>query len=305
MTFTYSYRSSCKTWLGSKNASKRLLRQWPPRLPRLLILNKLLGALWLASLPWKRMQLLVPVALIQQDLGICLDRVPAPQPLGLSGPMSRGSSDDNRNTRRRLDTSSSTVDEHARSAVLLRFPCEQYHKGITKWINTLCEKANMPADNWPVTIHCKAGSTSVRLVFESRAKCQDFVVRFQDNGIPYEIDSPCCNTKTTTTVRQSKTIEDREIGKQFAPLWRELADQLAILFPDRDDEGAFIIPALDTRSHILSIKDRRNGVGKPEFKLASLGSGQTFTLVTPELSVPGVPPDVLQHVLSQANRVNV
>ena len=33
------------------------------------------------------MQLLVPVALIQQDLGICLDRVPAPQPLGLSGPM--------------------------------------------------------------------------------------------------------------------------------------------------------------------------------------------------------------------------
>ena len=78
MIFTHSYRSSCRTRLGSKIASKRLLRQWPPRLPRLPILNKLLGALWLASLPWKRMQLLVPVALIQQDLGICLDRVPAP-----------------------------------------------------------------------------------------------------------------------------------------------------------------------------------------------------------------------------------
>ena len=33
------------------------------------------------------MQLLVPVALIQQDLGICLERVLAPQLLGLSGPI--------------------------------------------------------------------------------------------------------------------------------------------------------------------------------------------------------------------------
>ena len=65
----------------------------------------------------------------------------------------------------------------------------------------------------------------------------------------------------------------------------ELADQLEILFPNRDDEGVFIIPALDTRSHVLSIKDRRNGIGKPVFKLASLGSGQTFTLVAPDLSL--------------------
>ena len=119
------------------------------------------------------------------------------------------------------------------------------------------------------------------------------------------LTSPFCNTKTTITVRQSKTIEDREIGKQFAPSWRELADQLEILFPNRDDDGASIIPALDTRSYILSINDRRNGVGKPMFKLAPLGSEETFALVTPELSVLGVLPDVLQHVLSQANRVNV
>ena len=61
-------------------------------------------------------------------------------------------------------------------------------------------------------------------------------------------------------------MEDREIGKQFAPLWRELTDQLKVIFPDGDDEGAFIIPALDTRSQLLSITDRRNGVGKPVFK---------------------------------------
>ena len=129
----------------------------------------------------------------------------ATESLGYHGP---GSSDENRNTRRRLDPSSSPADEHARSAVLLRFPCEQYHTGITRWINTLLEQSNMPADNRPVTSHCEAGSMSVRLVFESRAKCQDFA-RYKDYGITNEIDSPFCSVKTTITVRQSKSIEER------------------------------------------------------------------------------------------------
>ena len=84
-----------------------------------------------------------------------------------------------------------------------------------------------------------------------------------------------------------------------------MADQLKVLFPEGDDEGAFIIPALDARSQVLSIRDRRNGVGKPVFKLASLGSVQTFSFVAPDLSVPGVSPEVLQRVLSQANKANV
>ena len=189
---------------------------------------------------------------------------------GSHGP---GSSDDNRNTRRRLDTFSSPEDEQARSAILLRFPCEQFHKGITKWINNLCEESNMPAYKKPVRIHCKAGSLSARLVFETRAKCQDFVARYKDDGIPYEINSPFCCAQTTITVCQAKSIEDREIGKQFAPLWKVLAEQLKILFPAGDDECAFIVPALDARLQVLSIKDRRNGVGKPVLKLASFGSG--------------------------------
>ena len=129
-----------------------------------------------------------------------------------------GSFSDPRNTRLRLDVSSNRDDQFAGSAVLLRFPCEQHHKGVTKWINNLCEESNMPADNRPVTIHCKAGSMLVRLVFETRAKCQDFVARYKDDGIPCEIDSPFCGVKTTITVRQSRSIEDREIGKQLAPL---------------------------------------------------------------------------------------
>ena len=49
--------------------------------------------------------------------------------------------------RRGLDAFSNTADERARSAVLLWFPCEQYYKGITIWINNLWEKSNMPAFN--------------------------------------------------------------------------------------------------------------------------------------------------------------
>ena len=68
--------------------------------------------------------------------------------------------------------------------IFLRFPCEQYHIGITKWINTLWETSNIPAHNKPVTIHRKASSVTARLVFETRAKCQDFVARYKDDGIP-------------------------------------------------------------------------------------------------------------------------
>ena len=155
---------------------------------------------------------------------------------GSLGPHGLGSSNDKRNTRRRLDTFTSPEDEHARSAVLLRSPCEQYHTGITNWINNLWEDTNIPVYNKPVRINCKAGSVPARLVLETRAKCQDFVARYKDDGC----------AKTTISVRQSKSLEDREIGKQFAPLWRVLADQLKILFPDGDDEGAFVVPALDT-----------------------------------------------------------
>ena len=51
-----------------------------------------------------------------------------------------------------------------------------------------------------------------------------------------QLTVPFCCTNTTITVRQPRSIEDREIGKQFVPLWKELADQLKVLSPDADDE---------------------------------------------------------------------
>ena len=45
-----------------------------------------------------------------------------------------GSSENRRNTRRRLDTISSPDAENARSAVLLRFRCDQCHAGVSAWL---------------------------------------------------------------------------------------------------------------------------------------------------------------------------
>ena len=54
-------------------------------------------------------------------------------------------------------------------------------------------------------------------------------------------NSPFCNAKTVISVRQSKSLENKEIGKQFAPLCRIVAEQLKTLFPvGDDDDGAFI-----------------------------------------------------------------
>ena len=94
----------------------------------------------------------------------------------------------------------------------------------------------MPEYNKSVRIQCKAVSVSVRLVFETRAKIFEyFIARYKDDAISYATDSPFCCAKTTIIVCQSNSVEDREIGKQFALLWRELADQLKFLYLDGDD----------------------------------------------------------------------
>ena len=288
---------------GSKIASKRFPRQWPRMMRKSRILNKWLAALQPVLPHWKRMQRPYPVDPAWQDLGIYSDIAMAPPPLGRSGPMAQG----------HLMTIEIQDEDLTRSQAPkmnsreVPFYYGSLGNNTTKGLRSgsITFGKNPISCNKLVRIHCKAGSMSVRLVFETRAKCQDFVARYKDDAIPYAIDSPFCCTTTNIIVSQSKSIEDREIGKQFAPLSSVLAEQLKILFPDGDDEGAFIIPALDARKQVLSIKDRRNGVGKPVFKLAPLGSRQTFTLVTPELSIPGVSPEVLQRVLSQANKVNV
>ena len=120
-----------------------------------------------------------------------------------------------------------------------------------------------------------------------------------------KLTAPSAAPKQLSRCVNPNQLKTGRLESNFRLCGRELADQLKILFPDGDDEGAFIVPALDAHSHVLSIKDRRNGVGKPVFKLASVGSGQLFTLVAPDLYVPGVSREVLQRIISQASTANV
>ena len=69
--------------------------------------------------------------------------------------------------------------------------------------------------------------------------------------------------------------------------------------------GAFIVPALDARAQVLSIKERRNSVRNQVFKLVSHGNGQLFAFTAPDLRIPGIPDGVLQQVIFQARTANV
>ena len=80
------------------------------------------------------------------------------------------------------------------------------------------------------------------------------------------LTSPFCNVSTTILVRQSMSPEDRETGRRFAPLWEVLIPKLREFFLGWDAKGNFIVTSRFARAHILSIYDRRNGVGKPGFE---------------------------------------
>ena len=131
--FSYKLRNcfySCRAYPDSKTASRRFPIQW-----LVWCENDEKWTRWLAALQpvlphWKRMQRPFPVDAARQDLGIHSDTLIGSTATGSLGSHGPGSSDDSRNTRRRLDTFSSPEDEQAQSAVILRFPCEQYHTGI-------------------------------------------------------------------------------------------------------------------------------------------------------------------------------
>ena len=144
----------------------------------------------------------------------------------------------------------------------------------------------MPAYDKPVRIHCKTGSLSAKLVFEIRAKCQDFVARCKDDGIPTKL---IVHPGKEEPISQSVSVshyKTRKFWKQFAPLWKVWAWKLEVLFPEGDDTGTFIVPALDVCAQVLSIKKRRNCVGSQVFKLVSCGNGQLFALTAPDLRIP-------------------
>ena len=70
-------------------------------------------------------------------------------------------------------------------------------------------------------------------------------------------------------VRQSRSPEDREIARRFAPLWKVLSTMPQEKFPGQDTESPRIVPSIDFRGQVLNMFDRRNGIGVPNSCVAS------------------------------------
>ena len=64
-----------------------------------------------------------------------------------------------------------------------------------------------------------------------------------------------------------------------------LAPKLQEHFTEPDTEGNYVVPALDFRAQVLNIYDRRNGVGKPVFRLAPDGHERRFNVIAPGVSL--------------------
>ena len=184
---------------------------------------------------------------------------------------------------------------------LFQFPCEQCYAGESVWLKKFLATTNMLTHSMPDRIHCKTVCTSARLVFETRVKCQDCVARFKDDGLPCTVDSPFRNTSATVMVRQSKSPEDRETGKRFAPLWKALSPKIREVFPDHDSEGDYIVVTIDFRAKVLNVYDSRSGIGKPVFRLDPVGREQKVTIISPGLCAPHITDDVLQQVVDEAS----
>ena len=158
----------------------------------------------------RHMQLQHQMYPVRQGPGLRLSKLTAPQSLG---PMAQDHL--------------MTTETHGEGLILLQ--AQKMNKSVVPFYYDLCanntskelpsgsipflDESSMQAFHKPVRNHCKAVSVSVRLVSETRAKSQHFVVREKDDGFSDAIDSPFCCTKTNIIVRQSKSIEDRRIRK--------------------------------------------------------------------------------------------
>ena len=113
----------CKALPDSKILFRRFHNQWPLLQPKFQTLSR---------------SLVASLARISAS-NVCGSAGSWPLPGRTDGSTATGSrdpsaSDDDRNTRRGLDRDSDPDDDNALRAVLLRFPCEQCHAGMSVWI---------------------------------------------------------------------------------------------------------------------------------------------------------------------------
>ena len=184
---------------------------------------------------------------------------------------------------------------------LLRFPCEQNFKGLQSGsipfgMNPICQRVTNLSEFIAKQVPCQSD-----LFLKHEANVQTLLLDIRmmvflmqltvPSAAPIQL-SKCVNPDQLKTERLETICANMErVGwptQTSLPWWRW---RRCIHHPSARR-------SLTNPQHQRSQK--RN-----VFKLAPLGSGQTFTLVAPVLSVPGISPEVLQRVLSQANRPHV
>ena len=79
------------------------------------------------------------------------------------------------------------------------------------------------------------------------------MARHKDDGIPTKLTVHFVKAAPFLLFASPRHLKTEKSGKTFAPLWNVLAEKLKILFPEGDDTGTFIVPAIDVRSQVLSI----------------------------------------------------
>ena len=104
---------------------------------------------------------------------------------------------------------------------------------------------NISVHNTPIRIHCKTGPLSGRLVFETRAFCQDSVARFKDDSLPCAVESPFCRKSAPMLVRQPSPPERRPRNRKAVKTGMgSSGSKITIIFPRRMPEAIWLFQPL-------------------------------------------------------------
>ena len=129
--------------------------------------------------------------------------------------------------------------------------------------NSIWEKSNILAFNKPVRFHCKTGGLSARLEDETRAHVRilwldtRLMVSLSELIVQCSTAEPISQSASASHLRTRKSEDDLRLFGKFCPQSNENSSR-------RRSHRFLHFPCTDVRSQVLSIFDRRHGVGKPE-----------------------------------------
>ena len=140
--------------------------------------------------------------------------------------------------------------------------------------------------------------SSIRV--RNKSQMSRFVVRFKEDGIPQSVNSPFSNTTSTVIVRQSRSLEYREIGRRFSPLWQVWAQKLPEIFLEQHTEfHTFFRPLISVPKYsICLIAGVELDCQFPSLPQLDTNCSVSFLLV---LSVPHISDDIWQQIVIEAS----